>query len=69
MNEHKCPKCGNELLNAIINGQSAIICENCLLKQGQALNIEMKKCEICDHWYHSQQTICECRKLGNQDGQ
>jgi uncharacterized protein (UPF0212 family) len=58
----KCPKCGEELKKAMVNGKLCLVCESCINEQNGLLNLE--KCDHCNKWYYKRQTkICECRQL------
>lgn len=62
MNEQKCPNCGNNLLQIVFQGRPALVCENCMLKNGQSIPIDMEKCEFCQTFYFkNKDNLCQCR--------
>ena len=70
MEQQRCPNCGNVLLQVIFNGSPALICENCMLKSGQAWPIDMEKCELCDTYYFKQkENLCQCRLINGKENE
>jgi uncharacterized protein (UPF0212 family) len=46
MQNQRCPKCGEELKKAMINGRLCLVCESCINEQNGIINL--KKCDHCN---------------------
>ena len=64
MTKQKCDKCGNYLIQMVVNGRQVLACENCLRKQGHVANIDMMQCSHCGLWFYQRiENVCLCRQI------
>jgi hypothetical protein len=62
VNGIKCPECGDEAVQALVNGRPAMVCESCI--NGV---MTLTQCQYCNEYrYKRQQKVCGCRETMNE---